>query len=250
MAFSSGVAADRTTIDSSGIHELWRTQVGTSATSDAVYATLHEAILQGLLPPGARLGEEELGALLGVSRTPIREALFRLETEHLAVRIQRRGLEVRRITPQEIREVYEVRHNLSTLAMQLAAPRLTTADIARLRWINDQLGEAYASGDVRAAIALGDDFHNLLINASGNTVLLQILEQLRVRIRRFPGFTYQQPGRSDEIIREHLAMIEALATGNHALAVDLTSAHYLHAMQARLHMLDSVDGASEMGNPG
>jgi DNA-binding GntR family transcriptional regulator len=247
---SSGIAADSTTIDASGIHALWQTQVGTVATSDAVYATLHEAILSGLLPPGARLGEEELGALLGVSRTPIREALFRLETEHLAVRIQRRGLEVRRITPQEIREVYEVRHSLSTLAMQLAAPRLTSADIARLRWINDQLREAYDSGDARASIALGDEFHNLLFNASGNTVLLQILEQLRVRIRRFPGFTYQQPGRSDEIIREHNEIIAALAAGDHALAVELTSAHHLHAMQARLQMLDLVADASGVSNPG
>lgn len=250
MMLPSDVAAGGTTIDASGIQELWQTQVGTVATSDAVYATLHEAILRGLLPPGVRLGEEELGTLLGVSRTPIREALFRLETEHLAVRIQRRGLEVRRITPQEIREVYEVRHSLATFAMQLAAPRITSADIARLRWINDQLREAYDSGDARASIAFGDEFHNLLINTSGNTVLQQLLEQLRVRIRRFPGFTYQQPGRSDEIIREHIEIIEALAAGDHARAVDLTSAHQLHAMRARLQMLGLVEDVSGMSTQG
>jgi DNA-binding GntR family transcriptional regulator len=239
MSHSEVAAPQSVADDADRILSLWHDRAGKSATSDAVHATLHEAIILGLLPPGARLAEEELGALLGVSRTPIREALFRLEAEHLAVRIQRRGLEVRRITPAEILETYEVRQDLAALATRLAAPRITPADVARLRWLNDQLREAYATGDVRRSVALGDDIDDCLFRASGNSVLIHFLGQLRTRIRRFPGFTYQQRGRADDIIEEHDELIRALAEGDVERAVEVTNRHHLGAMQARIAMLAS-----------
>lgn len=228
-------------IDAEGIATIWRRNVGTAATSDAVYATLREAILHGFLSPGARLGEEELSALLGVSRTPIRESLLRLEVEQLAVRIQRRGLEVRRISETEIHEVYEVRAHLASLAMELAATRITSADLARLRWLNDQLREAHEAGDLRRSVALGDEFHDCLYRASGNGVLVQMLDHLRVRIRRFPGFTYQYGGRAEAIVAEHDELIRHLATGDIEQAIASSVAHSRNAKQARLALRNSVD---------
>lgn len=231
-------------IDPDGVATIWRRHVGTAATSDAVYATLREAITHGFLAPGARLGEEELSALLGVSRTPIRESLLRLEMEQLAVRIQRRGLEVRRITEAEIHEAYEVREHLASLALQLAATRITSADVARLQWLNDQLREAHAAGDLRQCVALGDEFHDCLYRASGNNVLVHMLDQLRIRIRRFPGFTYQYGGRAEAIIAEHDLLIQHLAAGDAAQVVASSVTHSRNAKQARLSLRQSLEAGA------
>src|SRR5437763_17198432 len=107
---------------------LWRAQPVTGATSDMVYAVLREAILSGMLAPGQRLAEVAFASLFNVSRTPVREALVRLETTGLAHRVPRRGLVVGRITPQEIVEVYVVRENLDGLAASLAAQFATRGE--------------------------------------------------------------------------------------------------------------------------
>src|SRR5215510_14162761 len=103
------------------LRELWQAQPVSGATSDMIYAVLHEAILSGALSPGQRLAEESFAALFSVSRTPVREAFVRLETTGMAHRVPRRGLIVGRITPQEIVDVYVVRETIDGLAAFLAA---------------------------------------------------------------------------------------------------------------------------------
>ena len=130
--------------------KLWQAQAMTGATSDMVYAILHEAILSGVLPPGQRLGEELLAALFDVSRTPVREALLRLETTGLAHRVPRRGLIVARITPQEIVEVYVVRENLDGLAAHLAAQSRRPATSRPSSRLTRSLRAPREAGDVVA----------------------------------------------------------------------------------------------------
>src|SRR5918911_5450277 len=123
----------------SPLRELWLAHAGAGAAADAAYTTLREAILSGHLRPGDRLAEEQLAREFGVSRTPIREAIFRLEAEHFAIRLVRRGLVVRTIPEEQVLEVYTVRASLDQLAARLAAEHATAPDRSRLHWLNGQI---------------------------------------------------------------------------------------------------------------
>jgi DNA-binding GntR family transcriptional regulator len=117
-----------------------RTAVANAA--DSVYLTLREAIVDGQLEPGDSLIEWHVARQFGTSRTPVREALLRLEAEGLAFRVPRRGLVVRKISEHEIFEVYAVRISLETLAAREAASEAMPSDISQLRWVNQRLAEA------------------------------------------------------------------------------------------------------------
>src|SRR5919202_240947 len=130
----------------SPLRELWLAHAGAGAAADAAYTTLREAILVGPLRPGDRLAEEHLAREFGVSRTPIREAIFRLEAEHFALRQVRRGLVVRAIPKEQVLEVFTVRAALDQLAAGIAAQSATAPERARLHWINDQIDERTQAG--------------------------------------------------------------------------------------------------------
>src|SRR5215218_8543921 len=133
-----------------------------SAAADAVYDALREAIVAKRLSPGDRLAEEQLAKQFGVSRTPVREALLRLEAEQFAARVARRGLVVRPIPEREVLEVYAVRAALDGLAASLAAEQATPPDRARLRWISDQIREAAEQSDYVKMAELNIELHEAL----------------------------------------------------------------------------------------
>src|SRR5437763_5675281 len=120
----------------------WQAHASTSNAADSVYNTLRGAIVEGQLDPGDSLIEWHVARNFGTSRTPVREALLRLEAEGLAFRVPRRGLVVRHVSEHEIREVYAVRTALEALAAREAANEAMPSDIAHLRWINQRLAEA------------------------------------------------------------------------------------------------------------
>src|SRR5258705_13669391 len=123
----------------SNLVALWRRYETEPVASDAIYATLREAILAGVLPAGERLAELQLAALFNRSRTPVREAILRLESEHLADRSGRRGFVVGGITRDEILEVYAVREVIDGLAARLAAQGCLPTDLDHLAWLNRRL---------------------------------------------------------------------------------------------------------------
>lgn len=246
----NGISVEDGPVVVDDILKLWRQRVGTVGISDAVHSTLREAIVVGVLSAGTRLGEEELSELFGVSRTPIREALMRLESEHLADRIQPRGLVVRRVSPEEILEVYLVRQHLAALAAGLAARRVTPVDIAQLRWLNDQLREAPITGDLQRIRSLSFELHRCVSRASGNGMVQLFMQQLDDRIRRFPGFTFTYGTRVQEMIDEHEQLIEALAAGDAEAASRIAREHHAHAMQVRIAMLEDGATASTGGADG
>jgi len=229
------------TIDADGITTLWREYEPGAAASEAIHQTLREAIVHGFLPAGHRLGEVELADLLGVSRTPIREALHRLEMEGLAVRLQRRGLEVRRITLTEIQDAYEVYNRLVEMAVRLAASRISSADLNRLRVLNAQLAEALASKDSRRCVTIGDEFHRCLYRASGNDVLIRVLGQLRYHTRSLASATFQDDERADQIVSEHDLLITALAAGNEEMVAAVANLHNRNAMKTRVRLVRDRD---------
>jgi DNA-binding GntR family transcriptional regulator len=205
--------------------------------ADVVYAALRDAIVAGELRPGDRLAEEELARHFEVSRTPVREAIFRLETERLAERLARRGLVVRGITAAEVLEVYTVRAALDGLAAGLAAVAGLPADHARLRWLNDRLGEASARQDFPVVAELNIQFHEALCEAAHNGMLLQFTRQLHDWVRRFGTTTFSVPGRAASALAEHVALVEAIEAGTPEVAERRGRAHMIGAREVRLAML-------------
>lgn len=217
--------------------KLWQAQPVTGATSDMVYAVLHEAILSGILSPGQRLAEESFAALFSVSRTPVREAFVRLETTGMAHRVPRRGLIVGRITPQEIVEVYVVRETIDGLAAFLAAQSATPGDIAHLASINSEFARAVERGDADAMALLNLEFHTAIATAARNSLLVQFLERIHHLVRRFPGTTFQHPGRAKTAVEEHERLIDAIRAGDAERARSIASESMATARQIRIAML-------------
>ena len=146
---------------------------------DVVFNTLRQAILRGELKPGERLMEIQLADKLGVSRTPIREAIRKLELEGLVLMIPRRGAEVAEITEKSLRDVLEVRGALEELAVELACDRITEEGIEQLKVAAKEFEQALQSGDVTTYAEADVKFHDVIYLATENQRLIQLLYNLR-----------------------------------------------------------------------
>ena len=188
--------------------ELWRRHEGDPVASDAIYATLREAILAGILPAGERLGELQLAARFNRSRTPVREAILRLESEHLAQRSARGGYVVGGMSREEILEVYAVREVIDGLAARLAAQGCLPADLDHLTWLNRRMEKAGEQNDYRLMAELNIEFHEGVARASRNGLLLTV-HATDPRLGS-PLFRYDPvvQGRSVEGVKEHDQLLE------------------------------------------
>jgi DNA-binding GntR family transcriptional regulator len=193
--------------------------------ADSVYQTLREAIVDGRLEPGDSLIEWHVARQFGTSRTPVREALLRLETEGLAFRVPRRGLVVRRISEHEIHEVYAVRTALEALAAREAATEALPSDITRLCWVNQRLAEAIARAEFDSVPTLTNEFHQALANAAHNTMLLRFIMQAQDWTRHVGTSTVSLPGRRAAAVKEHTRLIDAIAAHDADTAERLARAH-------------------------
>ncbi len=194
--------------------------------AESVYQKLRDHIVFGHLQPGERLAEKQLAAQMGVSRTPVREAIFRLEREGLIQVLPRQGAMVRRLSLEEARQVYEVRALLEGLAAQLAARNRPADTLAELRQVLDASRQVMAAQDTRELIRHNNRFHDLIVEMAGNQVLHTILSQLRsqvnlLRITLWSVF----PGRSEQTLAEHESIYAALAAGDEEGAQAAAQAH-------------------------
>lgn len=230
-------SADEPTSAGSVLGALWAEFGRGHPAADGVYATLREAIVTGRLQPGERLGEEHLARSFGVSRTPVREAILRLETENLALREQRRGAVVRGIPEREVLEVYAVRAALDGLAAGLAASNAYAADHARLRWLNDRLADAAARHEFDIMAELNIQFHDALCEAAHNTTLLRFMRQIHDWVRRFRETTFAVGPRAEHALAEHRNLLDAIERGDAPLAERLAREHMSRALEVRLAML-------------
>jgi DNA-binding GntR family transcriptional regulator len=192
---------------------------------DQAYATLLDAIVSGELAPGSRLRDQELAAEFGVSRTPIREALRRLEDEGL---VQSVPGALTRVTPLDItdaREAVPVVAALHAVATREAVPRLTPDDLAALRAANASFAAALAD-DIRAALAADDAFHELFIRVAANGELQRSLDRLMPRVRRLELARFRSlTGRAS--VEHHEAIIAAAARGDAIAAAAQAEANWL-----------------------
>jgi len=225
-----------TSVSDATLADVWAARESGGAASEAVFATLREAILSGILSPGARLPEEELAAQFDVSRTPIREAVLRLEATGLASRTSRRGLIVSAVSAHEILEVYAVREAIDGLAARLAAEVSREPYIFELVWLNDQL-ESQRDADSMARVNLR--FHETVAQAGGNTVLLELMKAIHDRVRRFPGTTFSDTTRAETAVREHAEIVRSIEKRDGDTAERLARQHMANAMRVRIAMLHS-----------
>lgn len=181
---------------------------------DHIYTTLRRAILSGSMSPGTTLVQEQLADQMGVSRTPIRDALDRLVSEGLLTRVTGGRIYVTELSLQELQEKYAVRQVLEGLALRLAVERMTEQHLAKLQQLLDQMQVAVEANNVDAATGLGHEFHVTIIAASGNTFLAQTLEALNDSIRRYRRVAANLPGRAADTLREHEAIFSAIVQGD------------------------------------
>jgi DNA-binding GntR family transcriptional regulator len=223
------------------LSEIWKHHRDQQNTGDAVHMTLREAILHGVLKAGQPLCEIPLAETFGRSRTPVREAIFKLESEGLASRSARRGLMVAQITREEILEVYAVREMLDGLSARLAALSILPTELDHLVWLNEQIRSAGANGDRRGLINLNIEFHEALCQASRNSLLQEFMRRIHEWVRRFEDTTMSVPGRADEACDEHEALLEAIRARNPDRAEQLAREHMNRARRIRIGMIQSAN---------
>ncbi len=181
---------------------------------DVVFLTLRQAILRGDLMPGERLMEIQLANMLGVSRTPVREAIRKLELEGLVLMVPRKGAEVAEITEKDLRDVLEVREALEVLAVQLACKKITAEQITLLREKERAYEEAIQGGDLTQIAETDVQFHDVIYGATNNDKLVVLLNNMREQMYRYRIEYLKNPDVRQSIAQEHTALVETMRSGN------------------------------------
>ena len=207
------------------------------ATGPTAYQAVYDAIASGQIKPGERLRETDLAARIGLSRTPVREAMRRLETEGLIIHEPRIGAVVRKLSQQEIVELYEMRIVLESTAATMAAQHASAAEIRTLEKLNAQM-RAAADAPARVS-ALNQQFHNCIVNAARNRFLALSYRNLAGTLILLGQTTLETPERVKTVCNQHDAIIAALAGGDGAKAAEAMSTHMETSLDHRLGGLEA-----------
>ena len=193
---------------------------------DSVYDTIRRRILDNAWPPGHQALEQEIALELGVSRTPVREALIRLEREGLVQVVPRRGMRVLPLSATDMREIYEVLTALESLAAEMVAKRHpTAAELAPLQQATDAMEAALARDDLDAWAAADEDFHARLVTLAGNRLLAESVFGHWDRAHRARMFTLRLRPKPVNSTQEHRALLDCLRAGDSAGAAAVNRAH-------------------------
>ena len=192
---------------------------------DVVFNTLRQAILRGELKPGERLMEIQLANKLGVSRTPIREAIRKLELEGLVLMIPRKGAEVAEITEKSLRDVLEVRRALEELAVQLACEKITKEEIRELERVAKEFQQVVNSSDITEIAEVDVCFHDIIYTATDNQKLIQLLNNLREQMYRYRVEYLKRDGVFPQLIAEHEAIIRHIENNEKEKATQVMCRH-------------------------
>ena len=192
---------------------------------DVVFNTLRQAILKGELAPGERLMEIQLANKLGVSRTPIREAIRKLELEGLVLMIPRKGAEVAQITEKNMQDVLEVRKALEELSVQLACERITPEQVEEMKMAAEDFRKVLKSGDVTKIAEADVKFHDIIFAATNNQRLITLLNNLREQMYRFRVEYLKQKECYPQLLEEHDKLIALISGGEVEEACELMGCH-------------------------
>ena len=192
---------------------------------DVVFNTLRRAILKGELKPGERLMEIALADKLGVSRTPIREAIRKLELEGLVVMAPRKGAKVASITERDLNDVLEVRKGMEVLAISLACKRITGEELEKLEIIERDFQRLIESGNLTELAEMDVKFHDTIYQATNNQRLVQLLNNLREQMYRYRMEYLKDIAVRRTLAEEHKAICQALRERNQQQAEKYVSIH-------------------------
>ncbi len=196
---------------------------------ELVLEAIREAIINGSLKPRERLMEIQMAEELGVSRTPIREALRKLELEGFIVMVPRKGAYVADISTKDIADVFEIRASLEGLAAALAAERVTEEELEFMERCLVIKAEAIASSDFDKLVDIDTKFHEAIYKASRNERLVTIVNNLREQIQRLRTTSLSVPGRMYQSLKEHRTIVEALQSRDVSLARQVAQDHIENA---------------------
>ena len=206
---------------------------------ELVCENIRQAITDGTFSPGERLMEIQLADEMGVSRTPVREAIRKLELEGFVVMIPRRGTYVADISIKDINDIYEIRTSLDVLAASLAAERINEEELARLQELLLEIEKYIPSMNMEKIVELDTAFHDLLYTASRNERLRTIIANLREQLTGIRGRSMSYPGRMASTAEEHRALVAAIAARDVEAAQKAARIHIENAEQTLLRSIEN-----------
>ncbi|MCM1261745.1 MAG: GntR family transcriptional regulator [Butyrivibrio sp.] len=192
---------------------------------DVVFNTLRKAILTGKLQPGERLMELHLANQLGVSRTPIREAIRKLELEGLVRMIPRRGAEVAQITEKDLKDVLEVRRALDALCAELACDRITEEEKFQLKKACAGFERATATRNVTTIAEADVKLHDIIVAATGNKRLIQMVNNLSEQMYRYRFEYIKDESQHNHLVEEHKMIYEGIVSHDKQKAANAARVH-------------------------
>lgn len=204
---------------------------------DVVFNTLRQAILRGELKPGERLMEIHLADKLGVSRTPIREAIRKLELEGLVIMIPRRGAEVAQITEKSLRDVLEVRRDLDAFSCVLACERITKEELEQLRVACEEFAQAARSGDASLIAKADVKVHDIIVCATGNDRLKEVINNLSEQMYRYRFEYIKDTSNYEKLVEEHRLIYESIVRKDQKAAAEIAKIHIDNQEQSILKLL-------------
>lgn len=204
---------------------------------DVVFNTLREAILRGELVPGERLMELQLAAKLGVSRTPIREAIRMLEQEGLAITIPRKGAIVAGMTEKDMQDVLEIREALEELSVQVACDKITAEEIEKLQINMKNFENSLGSGDLKKMAQADVEFHDVIYQATHNPKLVNMLNNLREQMYRYRVEYLKNPRNHEQLLREHEAIYKGIVEKDKVTVTDMIRKHISNQVDVVKHII-------------
>lgn len=204
---------------------------------DVVFNTLRQAILTGELKPGERLMEIHLANRLGVSRTPIREAIRKLELEGLVIMIPRRGAEVAQITEKSMNDVLEVRRSMDALCIELACERISDAELEELKKACDQFEQAVKTGDIKVIAQADVALHDIIVKATGNMRLVQLINNLSEQMYRYRFEYIKDSSQHERLVEEHRLIYDSIVRKDKETASQIAKIHIDNQKQAIMDQL-------------
>ena len=212
---------------------------------DVVFNTLRRAILKGELKPGERLMEIALAEKLGVSRTPIREAMRKLELEGLVVMIPRRGAQVANITEKDLNDVLEVRIALENVAIEKACTRMSEEDMGRLWLAAKEFEHTMAEGNLVRLAEADVAFHEIIYRASDNKRLNQVLNNLREQIYRYRVEYLKEEETRNVLVKEHEELTKAIRERDVKKAQEISFRHIENQRRAIIQSIEAEEAGKE-----
>ncbi|MDK2564441.1 GntR family transcriptional regulator [Romboutsia sedimentorum] len=192
---------------------------------DVVFENLREAIVEGKVKPGQRLMEVQLAEQLGVSRTPVREAIRKLELEGLVIMLPRKGAYVASMSLKDIIDVLEIRASVEGLAASLASERISPEDIKKLEAILKDFEQSAAGSDVETLLKKDVEFHECIFKATKNKKLHQLINSLWEQVYRFRVTYISDYDSTVDIARDHKLILDAIKKGDNEMAKKHATEH-------------------------